>query len=111
MHFYRKGNAAFDNRDKVVNYIVSLESMFVMPGEHPSNTLPKRVIDVMGVSEEYRSDVRRLMEDAYHHRGEILHLGVAVSESQSVSLVRWVLWTEDYLASCFVILANQSVKH
>ena len=77
MRFYRKGNSAFDNRDKVVNYIVSLESMLVMPGEHPSNTLPKRVLDVMGVSGEYRSDVRRLMEDAYHHRGEILHLGVA----------------------------------
>jgi hypothetical protein len=77
MHFYRKGNSAFDNRDKVVNYIVSLESMFVMPGEHPSSTLPKRVLDVMGVGEEYRTEVRRLMEDAYHHRGEILHLGVA----------------------------------
>jgi hypothetical protein len=77
MHFYRKGNSAFDNRDKVVNYIVSLESMLVMPGEHPSNTLPKRALDVMGVSEEYRSEVRRLLEDAYHHRGEILHLGIA----------------------------------
>jgi hypothetical protein len=51
--------------------------MFVMPGEHPSSTLPKRVLDVMGVGEEYRTEVRRLMEDAYHHRGEILHLGVA----------------------------------
>jgi len=78
MHFYRKGSFAFDFRDKVVNYIVSLESMLVMPGEHhPSSILPKRVLDVVGVSEEYRSEVRRLMEDAYHHRGEILHLGVA----------------------------------
>jgi hypothetical protein len=77
MHFYRKGNAAFDSRDKVVNYIVSLESMIVMSGEHPSSTLPKRVLDVMGVSKDYRSEVRRLVEDAYHHRGEILHLGLA----------------------------------
>jgi hypothetical protein len=77
MHFYRKGNSAFDSRDKVVNYIVSLESMFVLPGEHPSSALPKRVLDVMGVSEDYRSEARRLVEDAYHHRGEILHLGLA----------------------------------
>lgn len=77
IHFYRKGNFAFDFRDKVVNYIVSLESMLVGTGEHPSSTLPKRVLDVIGVSEEYRSIVRRLMEDAYHHRGEILHLGLS----------------------------------
>lgn len=77
MHFYRKGNSAFDSRDKVVNYMVSLESMFVLPGEHPSSALPKRVLDVMGVSQDYRSEVRRLVEEAYHHRGEILHLGLA----------------------------------
>jgi hypothetical protein len=77
IHFYRRGNSAFDFRDKVVNYIVSLESILVMEHEHPSSTLPKRVLDVLGVSEDYRSMVRRLMEGAYHHRGEILHLGLS----------------------------------
>jgi hypothetical protein len=77
IHFYRRGNSAFDFRDKVVNYIVSLESVLVMEREHPSGALPKRVLDVLGVSEDYRSAVRRLMEDAYHHRGEILHLGLS----------------------------------
>lgn len=39
IHFYRKGNTAFDFRDKVVNYTVSLESMLVMEHEHPSSAL------------------------------------------------------------------------
>jgi hypothetical protein len=77
MHFYRRGNAASDFRDKVINYIVSLESILVMEHEHPSSILPKRVLNVLGVSEDFASEVRRLIEDGYHHRGEILHLGVS----------------------------------
>lgn len=76
MHFYRKGNSAFDSVDKVVNYVVSLESMLVMRGERPSTTLPRRVLDVLSVSIESRPAMRKLVENAYHHRGEILHSGV-----------------------------------
>jgi hypothetical protein len=76
MHFYRKGNSAFDSVDKVVNYVVSLESMLVMRGERPSTTLPRRVLEVLSVGIEYRPLMRKALENAYHHRGEILHSGV-----------------------------------
>jgi hypothetical protein len=97
MHFYRKGNSAFDFVDKVVSYIVCLESMLVMKGERPSTTLPRRVLDVLCVSKEYSPRMRKLVEDAYRHRGEILHYGITDEEkSERVSaelreLDRWLL--------------------
>lgn len=75
IHYYRRGNFAFDPRDKVINYTVSLESMLV--SEHPSTTLPNRVLNVNGINEDHRSKLRKLIEAAYHHRGEILHLGIS----------------------------------
>lgn len=75
MHFYRKGTFAFDALDKVVNYFVTLESMLVMRGERPSSTLPLRVLEVLGVAKVNTKEVKGLVEEAYRHRGEILHLG------------------------------------
>jgi len=77
VHFYRKGNFAFDPLDKVVCYFVALESMLVMKGERPSTILPKRVLDVLWVGQEWSTEMRQLVEEAYRHRGEILHYGVS----------------------------------
>lgn len=96
MHFYRRGNSAYDSRDKVVNYIVSLESMLIMTGEHPSSSLPKRVVDVMGIPEENRPKVRRRVEEAYPHRGEILHLGLA-DKNESERFSREMRYLDDRL--------------
>jgi len=75
MHFYRRGNYAFDPIDKVVNYIIALESMLIMRWERPSTTLPKRVVDVLWVAKEYRPKVKKLVREAYRLRGDILHSG------------------------------------
>jgi hypothetical protein len=75
MHFYRKGNYAFDPQDKVVNYFVSLECMLILPGERPSKSLPNRVLDVIGVMKENAREMKDLVEHAYRHRGGILHFG------------------------------------
>jgi hypothetical protein len=75
IHFYRKGNYAFDPLDKVVNYFVALESMLVMRGERPTRTLPDRVLEVLAIGQENVRELKALVEEAYRHRGRILHLG------------------------------------
>jgi hypothetical protein len=90
MHFYRKGNYAFDPIDKVVNYFVALECMLILSGERPSSSLPTRVLDILGVMQENAKEMRDLVEQAYRHRGEILHLGSAradVSDQIASSLL------------------------
>jgi hypothetical protein len=75
IHFYRKGNYAFDPLDKVVNYFVALESMLVMRGEKPTRTLPDRVLEVLAIRQENVHELKQLVEEAYRHRGRIVHLG------------------------------------
>lgn len=75
IHFYRKGSYGFDPLDKVVNYFVALESMLVMRGERPTPTLPRRVLEVLAIRQENVKELGGLVEEAYRHRGQILHFG------------------------------------
>jgi hypothetical protein len=76
IHFYRKANFAFESIDKIVNYVVALESMLVMSEERPSTTLLKRIPEVLWVNTEHRSKLKNIIRRAYQLRSRILHSGL-----------------------------------
>ncbi len=109
LHFYRRANYSFEPIDKVVNYVVALESMLIKRDERPSVTLLKRIPEVLWVITEHRSRLKNPLRKAYHLRGQILHSGLRNKRESETASRELLEINRKVLAIIINYLSNRGV--
>jgi len=78
LHWYRKGNVSMYPPDKLLNYIIALESLVTTgkdKGSGKKEIISERTIEVIGVLNDYREKYKGKIKKLYDYRSKIVHEG------------------------------------
>ena len=78
LHWYRKGNVSVYPPDKLLNYIIALESLLTTgkdKGSGKKKIISDRAIEVIWILNDYREKYKEKIKQMYDYRNKIVHEG------------------------------------
>ena len=78
LHWYRKGNVSVYLPDKLLNYIIALESLLITgkgSGSRKKEIISNRAIEVIWILKDYREKYKDKIKKMYGYRNKIVHEG------------------------------------
>ena len=78
LHWYRKGNVSVYPPDKLLNYIIALESLLTTgeyKGSGKKEIISERAIEVIWILNDYREKYKGKIKQMYDYRNKIVHEG------------------------------------
>lgn len=88
LDYFRHGNSAERNEDKLINYMIAMEALYLHERDELSYRLSHRVSSLLGETDEERDEVFGNMRKMYRKRSEVVHGEQTSISDEEISALR-----------------------